>query len=147
MHCIRCNIFYVFLQTIFYVLYSMHSFFCRTLKGAVINNSFQKKTVTNTHILPDFKCSVLPTAAMAGQLNSFVKKFNSLWQAGNNARLNIECHAGNAQIHLQLNFIVNQTFNHIASLATRPDTSLNILLNIPTVTKDPLASVAAPDVS
>jgi hypothetical protein len=40
---------------------------------------------------------------MAGQLNSFVKKDYSLWQAGNDARLNLECHAGKAQIHLQLN--------------------------------------------
>ena len=40
---------------------------------------------------------------MAGQLNSFVQKFYSLWQAGNDARLNLECHAGKAQIHLQLN--------------------------------------------
>jgi hypothetical protein len=39
---------------------------------------------------------------MAGQLSSFVQKFYSLWQAGNDARLNIECHAGEAQIHLQL---------------------------------------------
>ena len=27
----------------------------------------------------------------------------SLWQAGNDARLNLECLAGKAQIHLQLN--------------------------------------------
>ena len=40
---------------------------------------------------------------MADQLNSFMQKFCSLWQAGNDARLNIECHAGQAQIHLQLN--------------------------------------------
>ena len=39
---------------------------------------------------------------MAAQLSSFVQKFCSLWQAGNDGRLNIECHAGKAQIHLQL---------------------------------------------
>ena len=39
---------------------------------------------------------------MAEQLDSFVNKFRSLWQAGNNARLSIECHAGQARVHLQL---------------------------------------------
>jgi hypothetical protein len=57
----------------------------------------------STHVFPKFQCSDLRTAAMAGQLNSFVQKFYSLWQAGNDARLNLECHAGKAQIHLQLN--------------------------------------------
>ena len=38
---------------------------------------------------------------MGGQLDSFVRKFYSLWQAGNDARLNLECLAG--KIHLQLN--------------------------------------------
>ena len=40
---------------------------------------------------------------MAGQLNSFVQKFYNLWNTGNDACLNLECHAGKAQIHLQLN--------------------------------------------
>ena len=40
---------------------------------------------------------------MAEQLSSFLRKFCSLWQAGNDARLNLECHAGQARIHLQLN--------------------------------------------
>jgi hypothetical protein len=40
---------------------------------------------------------------MAGQLNSFVPKFYSLWKTGNDAHLSLECHAGKAQIHLQLN--------------------------------------------
>ena len=40
---------------------------------------------------------------MAGQLNSFVHKFYSLWNTGNDACLNLECHAGIAKIHLQLN--------------------------------------------
>ena len=40
---------------------------------------------------------------MAGQLNSFVQNFYSLWNTGNDACLNLECHAGKAQIHLQLN--------------------------------------------
>ena len=40
---------------------------------------------------------------MAEQLSSFLRKFCSLWQAGNDARLNLECHAGQAQIHLHLN--------------------------------------------
>jgi hypothetical protein len=57
----------------------------------------------STHVSLKFKCSDLPTAAMAGQLNSFVQKFYSLWITGNDARLNLECHAGKAQIHLQLN--------------------------------------------
>ena len=52
---------------------------------------------------PKCECSDQPTAAMAGQLCSFVQKFYSLWQARNNARLHIECHTGNAKIHLQLN--------------------------------------------
>ena len=57
----------------------------------------------STHDSHKFKCSDLPTAAMAGQLNSFVQKFYSLWRTGNDACLNLECHAGKAQIHLQLN--------------------------------------------
>jgi hypothetical protein len=40
---------------------------------------------------------------MAGQLNSFVQKFYSLWRTGNDACLNLECHTGKSQIHLQLN--------------------------------------------
>jgi hypothetical protein len=40
---------------------------------------------------------------MAGQLNSFVHKFYTLWNTGNDACLNLECHAGIAKIHLQLN--------------------------------------------
>jgi hypothetical protein len=40
---------------------------------------------------------------MTGQLNSFVQKFDTLWNNGNDACLNLECHAGKAQIHLQLN--------------------------------------------
>ena len=40
---------------------------------------------------------------MAGQLNSFAQKFYTLWNNGNDACLNLECHAGKAQIHLQLN--------------------------------------------
>jgi hypothetical protein len=54
----------------------------------------------STHVSHKFKCSDLPTAAMAGQLNSFVQKFYSLWNTGNDARLNLECHAGKAQFHL-----------------------------------------------
>ena len=61
------------------------------------------KQPASTHVSHKFKCSDLQTAAMAGQLNSFVQKFYSLWNTGNDACLNLECHAGKAQIHLQLN--------------------------------------------
>ena len=58
---------------------------------------------SSRHVLPNLQCSDLPTAAMAGQLNSFLQKFYSIWQAGNGGRLNVECHAGKTQIHLQFN--------------------------------------------
>ena len=37
-----------------------------------------------------------------GELYQFVKKFESLWQAGRNARLYVETEAGNAFVHLQV---------------------------------------------
>jgi hypothetical protein len=54
-------------------------------KTELIQVPFQQafKLATCSH---EFKCLDLPTAAMAGQLNSFVQKFYSLWKAGNDAR-------------------------------------------------------------
>jgi hypothetical protein len=81
---------------------------------------------------------------MAGQLNRFFQKFYSLLQAGNDARLNVECHAGNAQIHLRLNLHHQPHLQPQHQPRHQPSPSLNI---IPAVNKDPLASVAAPNVS
>ena len=57
---------------------------------------------------------------MADQLNSFVKKFYSLWQAGNDACLNFKCHAGQAQIYLQLNvkIYINAIVSNDASIGS-----------------------------
>ena len=42
---------------------------------------------------------------MADQLRNCFDKFQSIWQAGNNARLHLECHAGQVWIHLQLHLV------------------------------------------
>jgi hypothetical protein len=66
---------------------------------------------------------------MAGQLNSFVQHLYSLWNSGNDPCLNLECNAGKAQIHLQLNLHFNRTFNH-----SNANSLLAPPLNNPTVT-------------
>ena len=39
---------------------------------------------------------------MADQLKNCFDKFQSIWQAGNDARLHLECHAGQVWVHLQI---------------------------------------------
>ena len=42
---------------------------------------------------------------MADQLKNCFDKFQSIWQAGNDARLHLECHAGQVWVHLQLHLV------------------------------------------
>ena len=42
---------------------------------------------------------------MADQLKNCFKKFQSIWQAGNDACLHLECHAGQVWVHLQLHLV------------------------------------------